>query len=83
VGLMASYPEVQMYAYYDRAADIAWLPTGSAETVVSEEVEWGLIDHDAVTDEVVAVEIWDASKRLPRDLLDVLPAPIKPRGVAA
>ena len=38
-----------MYAYYDRAADIAWLPTGEAGTVVSEEVDWGLIDHDTTT----------------------------------
>ena len=55
-----------MYSYYDPEADIAWLPTGASERVVSEEVEWGLIDHDATTDEVVAVEIWAASKRLPR-----------------
>jgi uncharacterized protein YuzE len=72
-----------MYAYYDPEADIAWLPTGKAERVVSEEVEWGLIDHDAVTDEVVAVEIWAASKRLPRALLDTLPGPRKPHDVAA
>ena len=72
-----------MYAYYDRAADIAWLPTGASENVVSEEVDWGLVDHDAETNEVVAVEIWDASKRLPRAVLDLLPTPGKPRGVAA
>jgi uncharacterized protein YuzE len=64
-----------VYAYYDSEADIAWLPTGSAASVVSEEVEWGLIDHDAETDEVVAVEIWAASKRLPKAVLDALPAP--------
>ena len=72
-----------MYAYYDRDADIAWLPTGDSESVVSEEVEWGLIDHDAATDEIVAVEIWAASKRLPKPVLDALPRPTKPRGVAA
>ncbi len=72
-----------MYAYYDPEADIAWLPTGSSDRVVSEEVEWGLIDHDAVTDEVVAVEIWAASKHLPRAVLDALPRPSKPHGVAA
>ncbi len=60
-----------MYSYYDPQADIAWLPTGASERVVSEEVEWGLIDHDAATDEIVAVEIWAASKRLPRAILDV------------
>lgn len=71
-----------VYAYYDSEADIAWLPTGSAVSVVSEEVEWGLIDHDAETDEVVAVEIWAASKRIPKAVLDALPAP-KAQGTAA
>jgi hypothetical protein len=28
------------FAYYDREADIAWLPTGHSDRVVSEEVEW-------------------------------------------
>ena len=42
------------FAYYDREADIAWLPTGDSADVVSEEVEWGLVDHDSATDEVVA-----------------------------
>jgi uncharacterized protein YuzE len=72
-----------IYAYYDPDADIAWLPTGSSESVGSEEVEWGLIDHDAATDEVVAVEIWAASKRLPRAILDALPRPGRPQGVVA
>lgn len=72
-----------VYAYYDTDADIAWLPTGHAERVVSEEVEWGLIDHDEITEEVVAVEIWAASKRLPKAILDALPGPRRPHGVAA
>jgi uncharacterized protein YuzE len=72
-----------MYSYYDPEADIAWLPTGDSVRVVSEEVEWGLIDHDEVTGEIVAVEIWAASERLPQAILDALPAPDKPRGVAA
>lgn len=72
-----------MYSYYDPEADIAWLPTGASKRVVSEEVEWGLIDRDEDTDEIVAVEIWAASKRLPQAILDALPRPDKPRGVAA
>ena len=64
-----------MHSYYDSAADIVWLPTGASNSVVSEEVEWGLIDHDSLTDEVVAVEIWTASERLPRAILDALPRP--------
>ena len=50
-----------MYSYYDPEADIAWLPTGDAERVVSEQVEWGLIDHDEDTDEIVAVELRPAA----------------------
>ncbi len=72
-----------VYAYHDPEADIAWLPTGASDRVVSEEVEWGLIDHDATTDEIVAVEIWAASKRLPQAVLDALPRPGKPDGAAA
>jgi uncharacterized protein YuzE len=71
------------FAYYDRDADIAWLPTGDSADVVSEEVEWGLIDHDSGTDEVVAVEVWSASKRLPAELLAMLPAPASTHGAAA
>jgi uncharacterized protein YuzE len=71
------------FAYYDREADIAWLPTGDSTDVVSEEVEWGLIDHDATTDEVVAIEVWSASKRLPAEVLATLPAPSRTHGAAA
>lgn len=72
-----------VYAYYDRDADIAWLPIGASDAVVSEEVEGGLIDHDAATDEVVAVEIWGASRKLPRAILDALPPPRRDEHVAA
>jgi len=71
------------FAYYDRDADIAWLPTGSSADVVSEEVSWGLIDHDATTNEIVAIEIWNASTRLPASLLDTLPTPVQAPGAAA
>jgi uncharacterized protein YuzE len=71
------------FAYYDREADIAWLPTGDSSDVVSEEVEWGLVDHDSATDEVVAVEVWSASKRLSAEVLATLPAPTGTHGAAA
>ena len=71
------------FAYYDREADIAWLPTGQSDRVVSEEVEWGLIDHDSGSDAVVAIEIWSASKRLPPELLEQLPSPSDTHGAAA
>jgi uncharacterized protein YuzE len=63
------------YAYYDPEADIAYLPTGKSESVVSEKVEWGLIDHDEETDVVVGLEVWAASKRFPKAVLDALPLP--------
>ncbi len=82
-GPSASHPSASIlgdvsagFAYYDREADIAWLPTGDADTVVSEEVEWGLLDHDRQTNEVVGIEIWKASSRLPAEVLDQLPAPV-------
>jgi uncharacterized protein YuzE len=80
-----SYPELMVarFAYYDRDADIAWFPTGDSTDVVSEEVEWGLIDHDSSTDEVVAIEVWSASKRLPSEVLATLPGPTSAHGPAA
>jgi uncharacterized protein YuzE len=71
------------FAYYDREADIAWLPTGQSDRVVSEEVEWGLIDHDSASDAVVAIEIWSASKHLPWNLLETMPSPNDTHGSAA
>jgi uncharacterized protein YuzE len=66
------------FAYYDRDADIVWLPTGESSGVVSEEVEWGLIDHDLTTNEVASIEVWSASRRLPPEVLATLPAPTGP-----
>ena len=77
------HPMSAKFAYYDREADIAWLPTGDSANVVSEEVEWGLVDHDSTTDEVVAIEVWSASKRLPAEVLAALPAPASAHGAAA
>jgi uncharacterized protein YuzE len=73
----------ERFAYYDRDADIAWFPTGDSSDVVSEEVEWGLIDHDSGTDEVVGVEVWSASKRLAPEVLAALPGPSAAHGAAA
>jgi uncharacterized protein YuzE len=71
------------FAYYDREADIAWFPTGDSRDVVSEEVDWGLIDHDSGTDAVVGIEVWSASKRLAPEVLEALPAPASAHGAAA
>jgi hypothetical protein len=42
-----------------------------------------LIDHEVTTDELVAIEIWSASTRLPATVLDALPAPVPARCAAA
>lgn len=67
-------------AYYDREADIAWIPTASSGStrVTSDEQTWGLIDHDA-DGTVAGIEIWDASSRIPSAVLDALPEPEVPQ----
>lgn len=71
------------FAYYDRDADIAWFPTGESNDVVSEEVDWGLIDHDSKSDAIVGLEVWSASKRLAPEVLAALPTPRAAHGAAA
>lgn len=64
-----------MFAYYDPDADIAWLPTGDSDDVVSERVPDGLRDYDRATHQLVAIEVWSASTRLPASILEALPTP--------
>lgn len=64
---------------YDRDSDIAWFPTGESDDVVSERVPDGLRDYDRATRQLVAIEVWAASTRLPANILEVLPAPGAPR----
>lgn len=64
-----------MFAYYDPDADIAWFPTGESDDVVSERVPGGLRDYDRTNHQLVAIEVWDASTRLPASILEALPAP--------
>lgn len=77
------YPLKTMFAYYDRDADIAWFPTGQSDDVVSERVPGGLRDYDRVSHQLVAIEVWDASTRLPASILEALPAPAAAQGAAA
>ena len=72
-----------MFAYYDTDADIAWFPTGESDDVVSERVPGGLREYDRATRQLVAIEVWDASTRLPRTLLEALPSPAAPHSAAA
>ncbi len=60
------------FAYDDPDADIAWFPTGESDDVVSERVADGLRDYDRTTRRLVAIEVWNASTRLPASLLEAL-----------
>jgi uncharacterized protein YuzE len=77
------YPLCTMFAYYDRDADIAWFPTGESSDVVSERVPGGLRDYDRASHQLVAIEVWDASTRLPASILEALPAPAAAQSAAA
>jgi uncharacterized protein YuzE len=61
-------------AYYDRDSDIAYFEISDIRVDHSSEHEWGLLDLDAAGN-VVGAEYWNASRRLPNELLAALPAP--------
>lgn len=66
--------------HYDHDADIAWLRFEDYDpsTVVAEEIEAGLREVDPATGRLVGLEYWQASERLPEDLLAMLPPPKVP-----
>lgn len=65
---------MSLYAHYDRGSDIALLLLEGAHgaNVVSEETEFGLRDVDKEDGRLVGVELWEASTRLPQDLLELM-----------
>lgn len=63
-----------MSVHYDREVDIAELSFESGRAV-SEEHDWGLIDRHPDDGHLMGFVIWDASRRLPRELVEALPAP--------
>jgi uncharacterized protein YuzE len=73
---------VKIDGHYDAKADIAWLRFEDYDpnVVVSEETDFGLCELDPSDRHVVGLEYWQASNRLPSDLLGMLPSP--PVGVA-
>lgn len=66
-----------MDGHYDRAADIAWLRLEGwvKDRVRVEETGSGLVERDRMTGRVIGLEFWQASTRLPAELLEALPAP--------
>jgi uncharacterized protein YuzE len=63
--------------HYDTDADIAWVRFENYDptTAVAEETETGLRELDPGTGEIVGLEFWQASRRLPPDFLRMLPPP--------
>lgn len=70
-----------MRVHYDADVDIALIVLQRGQAA-SEEYEWGLLDRDPDDGHLMGFEIWDASRRLPRELLDALPAPGPAAGAA-
>lgn len=63
--------------HYDSEADIAWVRFEGYDpsTVVAEEADVGLREVDPATGEIVGLEFWHASHKLPADFLRMLPPP--------
>ena len=68
---------MSLYAHYDPDADIVLLRLEAAEGphVVSEETDFGLRDVDDRNGSVVGLELWEASSRLPADVLALIGHP--------
>lgn len=61
---------------YASDGDIAYIRVRAPHGPVrSEERDWGLRDYDETTGELVGLEVWEASKVLPQDLVEALPRP--------
>jgi uncharacterized protein YuzE len=68
---------VRIDGHYDPDADIAWVRFEDYDpsTAVAEETEAGLREVDPGTGEIVGLEFWEASSKLPADFLRMLPPP--------
>jgi uncharacterized protein YuzE len=68
---------MRIEGHYDADADIAWVRFEGydASTAVGEESDSGLRELDPVTGEIVGLEFWQASRRLPAEFLRMLPPP--------
>jgi uncharacterized protein YuzE len=63
--------------HYDPEADIAWVRFEGYDpgTAVAEETDSGLRELDPNTGQIVGLEFWEASSKLPADFLHMLPPP--------
>ena len=68
---------MRIEGHYDPDADIAWVRFEGHDpaTAVGEEIAVGLREVDPATGKVVGLEFWEASRRLPAELLRMLPPP--------
>jgi uncharacterized protein YuzE len=68
---------MRIEGHYDADADIAWVRFEGydAKTAVGEESDSGLRELDPATGEIVGLEFWQASRRLPAEFLRMLPPP--------
>jgi len=65
--------EMEAGSYYSPEGDIVYLHVRSSERVRTEELDWGLRDYDVESGELAGLEVWDASKVLPCELVESLP----------
>jgi uncharacterized protein YuzE len=65
---------VPIEGHYDRQADVVWLRCEDYDprTVVGEETEIGVRELDPATGALVGLEVWQASRVLPADVLRML-----------
>ena len=68
---------MRIEGHYDAEADIAWVRFEGYDPsiTVGEETDSGPRELDPATGEVVGLEFWQASQRLPAELLRMLPPP--------
>lgn len=63
-------------SHYAPESDIAFLTLATRQgRPRSVETEWGLLEYDSETGALTGAEIWDATNRLPAQLLEALPEP--------
>lgn len=68
---------MRIEGHYDAEADIAWVRFEGYDPsiAVGQQTDSGLQELDPVTGEVVGLEFWQASQRLPAEFLRMLPPP--------